>query len=91
MGALEQAATDVGVTLTLDSTINEQFAAAVEAATSRIGAEALLDVARHAGTCEAQLTLDLVDDDLVLRVQDKGSGTEGSPVGVGDRSNARTG
>jgi signal transduction histidine kinase len=83
VGALEQAAHHAGLSLTTDSTMTEPITPAVEVATYRIGAEALLNVARHAGTGEARLTLDRVDDALVLRVLDDGRGTEDSPAGVG--------
>ena len=83
VGALELAAHDAGLSLTLDSTITDPLAPAVEVAIYRIGSEALLNVARHAGTGEARLTLDRVEDDLVLSVQDDGRGSEDSPAGVG--------
>ena len=83
VGALEQAARDAGLSLTLDSTTTEPLAPAVEVAAYRIGAEALLNVARHAGTGEARLTLARDDDTLVLRVLDDGCGSEDSPAGVG--------
>ena len=83
VGALEQVADDAGLSLALDSTISEPLAPALEVATYRIGAEALLNVARHAGTGSARLTLDHVDDHLVLCVLDDGRGSEDSPAGVG--------
>ena len=83
VGALEKAAHDAGLSLTLDTKITEPLGPAVEVATYRIGAEALLNVARHAGTGEARLRLDHIGDDLVLSVVDDGCGSDGSPAGVG--------
>lgn len=83
VGALELAARDAGLSLTLDSTMTEPLAPAVDVAAYRIGAEALINVARHAGTGTARLTLDRVDDNLVMSVLDDGRGREDSPAGVG--------
>jgi len=82
-GALEQAGSDAGLSLTLDATMSDPLAPAVEVAAYRIGTEALVNVARHSGTTVATLTLDRVGDTLVLRVQDFGRGSEDSPAGVG--------
>ena len=56
---------------------------AVEVAAYRIGAEALLNVARHAGTGRARVDLDGSDGTLVLRVSDHGRGAAGAAAGVG--------
>jgi two-component system NarL family sensor kinase len=82
-GALEQAARDAGLAVTVASSVTTPLAPAVEVAAYRIGAEALLNVARHAGVGEARLTLDVVDGSLVLRVLDRGRGVRNSPAGVG--------
>ncbi len=82
-GALEQIARDAGLTLTAASSVASPLTPAVEVAAYRIGAEALLNVARHAGVSEARLTLDLVDGTLVLRVRDRGRGVRDAPAGVG--------
>ena len=86
VGALEQAARDVGLSLVVDVSTAEPLAPAVEVAAYRIGSEALLNVARHSGSHEARLVLDRVDDDLVLWVQDEGRGGENSPTGVGTQA-----
>ena len=86
VGALEQAARDVGLSLVVDVSTTEPLAPAVEVAAYRIGSEALLNVARHSGSHEARLVLDRVDDDLVLWVQDEGRGGENSPTGVGTQA-----
>jgi two-component system, NarL family, sensor kinase len=83
VAALEQAAHDEGLSLSLDVRLAEPLAAAVEVATYRIGTEALLNVARHAGTAEARLILERIGDDLVLSVVDDGRGSGQSPAGVG--------
>lgn len=58
--------------------------AAVEVAGYRIGAEALHNVARHAGTDEVEVSVRVVDGDLVLRVRDGGVGVVPlRPAGVG--------
>lgn len=83
VGALEQAARDAGISLTLDARMSGSLGPAVEVAAYRIGAEALLNIARHAGTGEARLTLDCVDGELALCVQDDGRAGHDSAAGVG--------
>ena len=82
-GALQQAAHEAGITLSLESRVTGTLAPAVEVAAYRIGAEALLNVARHAGTSEARLTLDHVAGNLARWVQDAGRGRAESLAGVG--------
>jgi two-component system NarL family sensor kinase len=82
-GGLEQTARDAGLTATVASSVATPLTPAVEVAAYRIGAEALLNVARHAGVREARLTLDVVDGTLVLRVLDRGRGIGDSAAGVG--------
>ncbi|HET6563609.1 MAG TPA: sensor histidine kinase [Marmoricola sp.] len=86
VGALEQAAREAGLSLAVSSTSTEPFAAAVEVAAYRIGAEALLNVARHAGTGEARLSLERVDDHVVLSVGDDGCGSDEFRSGVGTQA-----
>ncbi len=52
----------------------EVLPAAVELAAYRIGAEALTNVARHAGTGQVRLHVDVVGRDLSLVVEDRGIG-----------------
>ena len=59
------------------------LAPAVEVAAFRIGAEALTNVARHAGDRRVSLTLASQDGELVLTVVDHGRGTGRAPAGVG--------
>ena len=82
-GALEHAARDAGLSPTLEVRMTDTLAPAVEVAAYRIGREALVNVARHAGTAAATVILERVDDSLVLRVLDSGRGSEDAPAGVG--------
>lgn len=83
VAALEQCAQDAGLSIATRSAITTPLPPAVEVATYRIGAEALVNVARHAGTGRAMLALECIDGDLVLRVADEGRGNDESPAGVG--------
>jgi two-component system sensor histidine kinase UhpB len=49
----------------------------------RVAQEALTNVVRHAQASQAELTLERVDETLVLRVSDNGRGLAGSDVGSG--------
>jgi signal transduction histidine kinase len=85
VGALERVAHDAGLALTIEDDAGPGGAApaAVEVAAYRIGAEALVNVARHAGVGSASLRVTREDDALRLEVADDGAGTGRAPAGVG--------
>ena len=85
VGALEQVAHDARLALTVegDRRVGGAVPPAVEVAAYRIGAEALVNVARHAGVLEASLQVAVEDAALRLEVADEGTGTGGAPAGVG--------
>jgi signal transduction histidine kinase len=85
VGALERVAHDAGLALTVegDRRVGGAVPAAVEVAAYRIGAEALVNVARHAGVGTASLRVARDDVALRLEVADEGTGTGRAPAGVG--------
>jgi signal transduction histidine kinase len=85
VGALDRVAHDAGLALTIegDRRVGGAVPAAVEVAAYRIGAEALVNVARHAGVGTASLRVARDDAALRLEVADEGTGTAGAPAGVG--------
>lgn len=85
VGALERVAHDAGLALTVegDRRVGGAVPPAVEVAAYRIGAEALVNVARHAGVLTASLQVAADDAALRLEVADEGTGTGGAPAGVG--------
>jgi signal transduction histidine kinase len=85
VGALERVAHDAGLALTVegDRRVGGAVPAAVEVAAYRIGAEALVNVARHAGVGTASLRVARDDVALRLEVADEGTGTGRGPAGVG--------
>ncbi len=85
VGALERVAQDAGLALTVegDRRVGGAVTPAVEVAAYRIGAEALMNVVRHAGVGTASLRVARDDDALRLEVADEGTGTGGAPAGVG--------
>ena len=83
-GALQQLGETLGLRLRFTGSQPERLPAAVEVAAYRIGAEALHNVVRHAGTDAVELTVDRVGGELLLVVRDDGAGrAPGSPTGVG--------
>ncbi|HST80851.1 MAG TPA: PAS domain S-box protein [Kineosporiaceae bacterium] len=74
-----------------DETMTERFSAAVEAAAYFVISEALTNVARHAGTAQARVDLEVVNPDdgrpacLVVTVTDTGRGGAGTTGGTGLR------
>jgi PAS domain S-box-containing protein len=60
---------------------DRRFPPEVETAAYRIVQEALTNVARHAGTTTAEVTLSCPDDVLTLTVTDRGAGFDVSAVG----------
>ncbi|MET0523655.1 MAG: sensor histidine kinase [Nocardioides sp.] len=83
VGAIQQAGSEAGVRLDADATEAPDLPAAVEVAAYRIGVEAVLNVARHAGVREASLELTVDAAELRLRITDTGTGLRGSTAGVG--------
>ena len=83
VGAIQQAGSEAGVRLDADATESPDLPAAVEVAAYRIGVEAVLNVARHAGVREASLELTVDAAELRLRITDTGTGLRGSTAGVG--------
>lgn len=82
--ALRQLADGLGLSLQLDDGELPRLPAAVEVAAYRVGAEALSNVARHAGTEQVRLSLIVSGTDLVLQVADNGRGWDGGGTpGVG--------
>lgn len=87
--AVRQVATSLDLVLVEDVVDVETLPAAVELAVYRIAAEALTNVARHAGTRTVRLHLRALGDSVVLTVSDDGVGPDGgtavggSGVGTG--------
>ena len=74
VGALRQLADSLGLCARFPDDDPPRLPAAVEVAGYRIGAEALHNVARHAGTEAVEVSVRLVDGELVVRVSDSGAG-----------------
>ena len=83
VGAIQQAGSEAGIRLDADATDAPDLPAAVEVAAFRIGVEAVINVARHAGVREASLELSVDAGELQLRITDTGTGLRGSTAGVG--------
>lgn len=83
VGAIQQAGGEAGIRLDAHAADVPELPAAVEVAAYRIGVEAVLNVARHAGVREASLELSADGAELRLRITDAGTGLRGSPAGVG--------
>ncbi|MFS3128483.1 sensor histidine kinase [Nocardioides sp. Bht2] len=84
LGAIRQLGE--GLELTLDLAADDlagRLPAAVEVAVYRIIAEALTNVARHAGTTRAEVSAVITDGVLRLTVVDRGRGLAGAAAGVG--------
>ena len=82
VGALRQVAHDVGPARRGGVDL-PQLSPAVEVAAYRIGAEALTNVARHAGTTEVELRCEPTTANWCSRVVDHGRGSAAAPAGVG--------
>jgi signal transduction histidine kinase len=76
VGALRQLADSLGLRARFPDDDPLRLPAAVEVAGYRIAAEALHNVARHAGTDEVEVSLRIDGGDLVLRVRDDGAGID---------------
>lgn len=74
VGAIEVLADDLGLEVEITGCRPENLSAAVELAAYRIASEALSNVRRHASIDAARITIDVVDDALVLEVADGGRG-----------------
>lgn len=86
VGALDEVAARSGLDLQVDAVLLPQLGAAVEVAAYRIGAEALTNVARHAGVRAAELVLRASPDDLTVLIVDHGRGRAEARAGVGSLS-----
>jgi two-component system, NarL family, sensor kinase len=73
-GALRQLADSLGLDARFPDPDPPRLAAAVEVAGYRIGAEALHNVARHAGTAVVEVSIREGHGEMVLRVRDGGTG-----------------
>jgi two-component system, NarL family, sensor kinase len=83
-GALRQLADSLGLSVRLRDEELPRLPAAVEVAVYLIAAEALHNVARHAGTGDVEVELRSEGDDVLLVVRDGGPGVgEGRPPGIG--------
>jgi signal transduction histidine kinase len=83
-GALRQLAESLGLQARFPDAEPPRLTAAVEVALYLIAAEALHNVARHAGSREVEIALHADEDDEVLRVRDSGTGVDGTrPAGIG--------
>ena len=76
VGALRQLADSLGLCARFPDDDPPRLPAAVEVAGYRIGAEALHNVARHAGTDQVEVSVRVEDGELVLRVRDGGTGID---------------
>ena len=84
VGAIEVLADDLGLEVEIAGGRPENLSAAVELAAYRIVSEALSNVRRHAAIDGARVTIDVLDDALVLEVTDGGRGLpDHLPPGVG--------
>jgi signal transduction histidine kinase len=83
-GALRQLAESLGLQARFLDAEPEHLPAAVEVAGYLIAAEALHNVARHAGTTEVEVSVRRDDDAVVVSVRDRGVGVDPvAPAGVG--------
>ena len=81
-GALRQLAESLGLRAEFRRPDPERLPAAVEVAAYLIAAEALHNVARHAGASEVEVDLLVADGELTVRISDGGTGATGR-AGVG--------
>jgi signal transduction histidine kinase len=83
-GALRQLADSLGLRVRFPDDDPPRLPAAVEVAGYRIGAEALHNVARHAGTDEVEVSVRVEGGELVVGIRDGGAGiAPGRTTGVG--------
>lgn len=84
LSALRQLADSLGLSLEMAEIELCRLPAAVEVAAYRIGAEALTNVARHADTGQAVLSVSVSGETLVIEVSDNGRGiNSNNSAGVG--------
>lgn len=75
LAQLAEARTGLGLSVTLDDRLaGAAPAGAVQTAAYRIAQEALTNVVRHSAASHATVTLERAEDELVLTVEDDGSG-----------------
>lgn len=83
VGALRQLAESLGLRARFADADPPRLPAAVEVAVYLIAAEALHNVARHAGSCDVEVSL-TAEEDVVLVVRDSGPGVaDAGPAGIG--------
>ncbi|CCG03679.1 sensor histidine kinase [Blastococcus saxobsidens] len=83
-GALRQLAESLGLRVSVVAPDAPRPPAAVEVAGYLIAAEALHNVARHAGSPDVEVSVRRTGGDVELRIRDAGTGVEpGRPAGVG--------
>jgi two-component system NarL family sensor kinase len=84
VGALRQLADSLGLRARFPEVDPPRLPAAVEVAVYLIAAEALHNVARHAGTRDVEVSLRAGEEDVTLSVHDTGPGVDGArPAGIG--------
>ncbi len=83
VAALVELAAHCGLDVDVSADLLPDLPPAVEVAAYRVGAEALTNVARHAGPTGATVRITVADRHLVLRVSDAGRGRGDGPSGVG--------
>jgi signal transduction histidine kinase len=87
VGALRQLAESLGLRAHFTEGDPSRLPAAVEVAVYLIGAEALHNVARHAGTRDVGVSLTADDDSVTVVVHDSGPGVDGDrAAGIGLRT-----
>lgn len=83
-GALRQLAESLGLRPRFVDPEPPRLPAAVEVAGYLIAAEALHNVARHAGTDDVEISVRVEEDEATLRIRDAGTGLAGTgPAGIG--------
>jgi two-component system NarL family sensor kinase len=83
-GALRQLAESLGLRAVFPDADPPRLPAAVEVAVYLIAAEALHNVARHAGIGDVQVSLQADDENVTLSVRDSGPGVDAArPAGIG--------
>ena len=83
-GALQQLAESLGLRARFPAVASTALPAAVEVAAYLVAAEALHNVARHAGTDEVEVSVGWDDGAVVVCVRDTGGGLDPlAPTGVG--------
>ncbi|PDW03450.1 GAF domain-containing sensor histidine kinase [Candidatus Viridilinea mediisalina] len=76
-----------GIKIGLSVIGDERLASGIEQPIFRIVQEALNNVCKHAGACNAQITLELTNESITVRVYDDGAGfdPEANPTSIGQQ------